>query len=80
MRAWPSRVIEPGQALQFARMEPAVRDRDAQVDRLARGRRLEADLVDREPEIVEPADPAADGLAVPGGSSGTSLSSVHRAR
>ena len=50
---------EPGQPLELAHMEEPFRDRDSKADRPVRrddGSRL--DLVDRETELVEPADRA----------------------
>ena len=47
---------QPGQALELAGMEPSAGDRHPESNRLAAGCRLEADLVDREAEIVEAAE------------------------
>ena len=57
---------EAGQPLELAGVEPAVGDGDPEADRLAARGRLEADLVDREAEVVEPADPGADRVPVVG--------------
>ena len=57
---------ELGQPRQLAGVEPPARDGDPQPDRLTRRRRRQADLVDREPEVVEPPDPRPDRLAIAG--------------
>ena len=44
----------------------AVRDGDPESHRVAVRRRFEADLVHREPEIVEAADPGSDRVAICG--------------
>ena len=57
---------QAGQPLELAGMEPAAGDRHPEADRLAARGRLEADLVDREAQIVEPADPGANRVPVVG--------------
>ena len=51
---------DPGQPLELAGVEPAGRDGDPQPELAGSVARLELDLVDREAEIVEPADPGRD--------------------
>ena len=65
-RAWPSRATSPvsrsSSRAWKRRLATATRSRTA----VARRRRLEADLVDREAEVVEPPDPGADRVPVVG--------------
>src|SRR6476646_3670167 len=57
---------EPGQPRELASVEPPSRHGDAQGDRFARLCRRQADLVDREAEVVEAPDPCPDRLPVAG--------------
>ena len=68
---------EPGQPLELAGVEPPVGDRDLEPDDvLAVPGRLERDLVDREAELVEPADAGADRVPVVGGQLGLEVELV----
>ena len=68
---------EAGQTLELARVESAVGDRDLEPDDvLAVAGRLERDLVDREAQLVEPADPGADRVSVVGGQLGLQVELV----